>query len=48
MTDETPEVVTKTEARQGIAPGVTRNVLALSLGGAIGVLVLAYLAFFAF
>ena len=46
MTDETPEVISKTAARQGVTPHVMRYVLTYGLGGAIVVLVLVYLVFF--
>ena len=47
MAQEPGEVVTKTEARQGITPHVTRYVLTYGLGGVIVLFVLIYLVFFA-
>jgi hypothetical protein len=46
MADEPPKIVSKTEARQGVTPHVTRYVLTWGLGGAIIVLAIAYLVFF--
>ena len=47
MAQQPEEVVTKTEARQGITPHVTRYVLTYGLGGVIVLFVLIYLVFFA-
>jgi hypothetical protein len=47
LIQEPTEVVTKTEARQGITPHVTRYVLTYGLGGVIILFVLVYLIFFA-
>jgi hypothetical protein len=46
MSDESPEVLTKTEARQGVTPHMTRYVLAYGLGGVVVLFALIYFLFF--
>ena len=46
MAEEPPKVVTKTQARQGVTPHMTRYVLAYGLSGVIILFVLIYLIFF--
>jgi hypothetical protein len=46
MADQRPEVVPKTEARQGETPHMARYVLTYGLGGVIVLFVLIYIIFF--
>jgi hypothetical protein len=46
MAEEPQEVLSTTEARQGVTPHVTRYVLAYGLGGVIVLFIVVYLLFF--
>jgi hypothetical protein len=47
MAEEPQKVLTKTEARQGVTPHMTRYVLTYGLGGVIVLFIVVYLVFFA-